>query len=183
MEIKKPNKEIKSNNTYKGGLSISMYNLINSLIESEGFSSQLYLQMAAWCDPQGFTGASKFFRHHAEEERKHMLRHYDFLADKNMLAITPTLKEPPRKYTDLIDIIDTSLEHEFSVTSAYEQAGEKALIEPCHQTYQHLQWYIHEQVEEETLFQTIKDKANILSIGGLVGLALYELDEMLGDLV
>jgi ferritin len=182
MDIKKPTKETKSSGTYKGGLPDNMYNLINSLIEAEAFSSQIYLQMAAWCDPQGYTGAAKFFKKHAEEERKHMLKHYDFLADKNMLAITPMLKEPQKEYIDLNDVLDTALEHEFFVSDTYEKAGEKALLEPCHQTYQHLQWYIHEQVEEESLFQTIVDKANILSKGGITGLALIELDEMLEDL-
>jgi ferritin len=182
MELKKPTKETKSVNTYKGGLPDNMYNLINSLIELEAFSSQIYLQMAAWCDPQGFTGAAKFFRKHAEEERKHMLKHYDFLADKNMLALTPMLKEPQSEYVDLLDIIDSAVEHEFQVSYTYEKSGEQALLEPCHQTYQHLQWYIHEQVEEESLYQTIKDKANILMKGGMTGLALFELDEMLGDL-
>lgn len=182
MDIKKPTKESKSTGTYKGGLPDNMYNLINTLIEAEGFSSQLYLQMAAWCDPQGYTGAAKFFRKHAEEERKHMLKHYDFLADKNMLAVTPMLKEPQKEFVDLLDVLETALDHEFMISTTYEKSAEQALLEPCHQTYQHLQWYVHEQVEEESLFQTIIDKSKILAKGGITGLALIELDEMLEDL-
>jgi ferritin len=111
-----------------------------------------------------------------------MLKLYDFLADKNMVATTPMLKEPQKEYVDLIDVIETVLDHEFMVSSTYEKAGEQALLEPCHQTYQLLQWFIHEQVEEESLYQTIVDKANILMKGGVTGLAIYELDELLGDL-
>lgn len=182
MDIKKPTKETKSSGAYKGGLPDAMYNLINTLIEAEAFSSQIYLQMAAWCDPQGYTGAAKFFKKHAEEERKHMLKHYEFLADKNMLAVTPMLKEPQKEYVDLSDVLETALDHEFMISYTYEKATEQALLEPCHQTHQHLQWYVHEQVEEESLFQTIVDKMNILGKGGMTGPALIELDDMLEDL-
>ena len=113
MELKKP--VIKSTGKpldgYKGGLPQEMIDIINFHIEEEANSSQIYLQMAAWCDPQGYTGASKFFRKHAEEERIHMLKLYDFLADKNIVATTPMLKQPKKDYMDLVDVVETALEH------------------------------------------------------------------------
>jgi ferritin len=185
MELKSPitSKGRKPINGYNGGLPVEMINIINAGIESEAFSSQIYLQMGIWCDVKGFTGAAKFFRKHSEEERKHMLHLYDFLADKNIVAITPVIESPQTEYKGLMDVLYTALEHEFFVTSFYEDAAQKALKLPCHQSYQLFQFFIKEQVEEESLYQTIVDKAEILSIGGLTGVALMELDEILDDLV
>jgi ferritin len=184
MEIKKPTlTSDKPSGGYKGGLPEEIYSLINKQIEVEAFSSQIYLQMAAWCDPQGYTGAAKFYSKHAEEERKHMLKLYEFLADKNMVAETPMLKAPQKEYVDLVDVVETALEHEFMVTMSYEKACEVAMNLPCHQTFQLLQWFVHEQVEEESLFQTIVDKAHILAKGGMNGLSYIELDGILEDLV
>lgn len=186
MEIKKPtiNNKSKALNGYSGGLPEEIISVINKLIGHEGANSQLYLHMAAWCDPQGYTGAAKFFRKHAEEERGHMLKLYEFLADKNIVPITPELVAPPQQtFIDLIEILDLSVEREFETTSLYEDACQRALKLPCHQSYTLFQWFIKEQIEEESLFQTLVDKATILMKGGLTGLALIELDDMLGDLV
>lgn len=168
---------------YNGGLPERMIAIINKHIHDEGVSSQIYLQMSAWCDVKGYTGAAKFFRKHAEEERAHMLKLYDFLADKNIVATTPTLEAPRKDYADLFDVLDTALQHEFSVTYSYEVDAQRALNEPCHQTYQLMQWFIKEQVEEEALYQTIIDRYNILTRGGVSGVGLLEFDEYLGELV
>jgi ferritin len=168
--------------TYKGGLSEVMTTLINSQIEVEASSSQIYLAMAAWADPMGYTGAAKFFRKHYKEEREHMLKLYDFMADKNVVATTPMLSAPDCQYTDLYDVLDTALVHEYYVTSTYEKASEMALNEPSHQCYNLFQYFIKEQVEEESLFKTICDKYNIMKKYGIDGAAILQFDEWLGEL-
>lgn len=180
--MEKPQLNKTKTSTYTGKLSAQTELLLNKLIEAEAFSSQIYLQMAAWCGPKGYTGAEKFFRKHYLEERVHMLKHYDYFSDKNIIPTTPTIQSPQKDYMDLYDVIETALEHEYMISKTYELAGEQVMLEPCHQTYQHLQFFIKEQVEEESLFQTICDKYKILSKGGSIGLAEYMLDEYLGEL-
>ena len=46
---------------------------LQSQIEKEGSSSQLYLAMACWADVKGFNGAAEFLYTHSDEEREHML--------------------------------------------------------------------------------------------------------------
>lgn len=178
LKIKKPEGKTSK---YQGGLPEKMIAIVNKHIESEAFSSQIYLQMAAWCDVQGYTGAAKFFKKHYFEERTHMLKLYEFLADKNIVAVTPTIEAPKQEYACLCEVVDAALEHEFDVTYSYEVDAQVALMEPCHQTYQLMQYFIKEQVEEESLFQTIVDKKNILTKDGVSGLALMELDDILEE--
>ena len=45
-------------------------------------------------------------------------------------------------------------------------------------TYSFLQWFITEQIEEETLFQTILQKFDLL---GRDKLAVYQIDQSLGS--
>ena len=47
-------------------LSKTMVEQLNDQINLEFFSSNLYLQMSAWCEDKGFEGAAEFLRVHAE---------------------------------------------------------------------------------------------------------------------
>lgn len=53
-------------------LSNKMINKINEQINLEFFSSNLYLQMSAWCQAKSFEGTAIFLRAHALEEMEHM---------------------------------------------------------------------------------------------------------------
>jgi ferritin len=168
---------------YNGGLPDKAIEIINKHIHDEAYSSQIYLQMAYWCDVKGYTGAAKFFRKHAEEERAHMIKLYDYMADKNVIPTTPTIEAPKKEYADLYDVIESALQHEFDVTYSYEVDAQRLLEIPCHQTFQLFQWFIKEQVEEESLYQTIVDRYMILMKGGITGTGLLEFDEYLEELV
>ena len=180
--MEKPQLNKGKSSTYSGGLPQNIITLLNKQIEVEAFSSQIYLQMAAWADPKGYLGAASFFRKHAEEERKHMLKLYEFLSDKNVVAITPPLASPQTEYIDLYDAIETAKEHEYYVTSTYEKACEAALNEPCHQAFELFQYFIHEQVEEESLYTSICDRYNLIKKYGVTGAAILEFDKWLESL-
>lgn len=180
MELKKP--AIK-NKDKKCRISDSIYAALNEQLKREFNASNIYLQMYSWCDVNGYVGASSFFKKHALEERDHMMKLYSYLLDKNKLAITPALEMPTSEYIDLYDIVESAKEHEFSVTDSYQKLAELCIAEGDHMTYDLVQWYLHEQLEEEAIFLTLCDRYNILAKGGMTGLAWIEFDEMLGDLV
>lgn len=43
-------------------LSENVVKLLNDQMNLEFYSSNLYLQMSAWCDQQGFEGTAKFYQ-------------------------------------------------------------------------------------------------------------------------
>ena len=55
-------------------LTNQMVKKLNDQLNLEFYSSNLYLQMSAWCDDQNFPSFGKFLRDHASEERQHMER-------------------------------------------------------------------------------------------------------------
>ncbi len=49
-----------------------MVNQLNAQLNLEFYSSNLYLQMSAWCADKGYEGAAAFLKAHAAEEMEHM---------------------------------------------------------------------------------------------------------------
>ena len=62
-------------------LSNKMVDLLNKQINLEFYSSNLYLQMSAWCEYKALESCAEFLRLHAEEEMTHMNRLFKYVAD------------------------------------------------------------------------------------------------------
>jgi len=65
---------------------------------------------------------------------------------------------PDSKYKSLLDIFEKILKHEEFITQSINNLYETAFTEKDYTTGQFLQWYIMEQIEEESMFKGILDK-------------------------
>ena len=138
-------------------LSSNVIKLLNDQMNLEFYSSNLYLQMSAWCEQNGFEGAAKFLSAHAAEEMQHMRK----------------------LFTYLNEIIELTYEHEKLITSKINELVGKTFEEKDYSAFNFLQWYVAEQHEEEKLFSGILDKLNLL---GEDGKGLFLIDKDLGNL-
>lgn len=152
---------------------------LNEQINLEFYSSNLYLQMSAWCDYKGFDGCASFLRGHAREEMDHMRRLFTYVNETGALAQLGRIEAPPTQFDSLQDVFRLTYEHERQVTRAINDLADTAFREKDYSTFNFLQWYVAEQHEEETLFKGILDKIEIL---GTDGKALYMLDKEIGQL-
>ncbi len=135
---------------------------INQQINKEEFSSRLYLAMAIWCEAKGFPGAANFLYKHADEERIHMLKLVHYVADRGGQAELMPLEQPEQKYASLLEVFEKIKGHEIFITESINSLYEVTLNERDYTTANFLQWYITEQVEEESLFSTILDKMKLV---------------------
>ena len=135
---------------------------INQQINKEEFSSRLYLAMAIWCESNGYPGAANFLYKHAEEERTHMLKLVHYVADRGGQAELLPIEQPEQKYKSLLSVFDQILNHEKFITESINLLYEVTMNEREYTTANSLQWYITEQVEEESLFSTILDKIKLV---------------------
>jgi len=135
---------------------------INAQIVIEGYSSQLYLAMASWCESSGMAGAAAFLYKHADEERMHMLKFIHYLNGRGGKAVVSKLEAPPKDYKDIFTVFKEIMKHEEMVTAAINDLVDLTLKEKDFNTNNFLQWYVGEQVEEEALFQGILDKIKLL---------------------
>ncbi len=135
---------------------------LNNQIELEQFSSQLYLAMASWAEKNGYNGAASFLYLHSDEEREHMLRLFHYVNDRGSHAIVPESEKPKSEYESVQYVFEEILEHEKMITSKINDLVGICYEEKDFTTTNFLQWYVQEQIEEETLFSTILDKLNLL---------------------
>ncbi len=130
-------------------------------IKAEEESSRLYLSMASWCEVNGFAGAAQFLFEHATEERMHALKLLSYVNDRGGHANLLALEEPRAEFDSLHQVFEQVLEHEILVTSLINMLVEIAMEEKDFTTLNFLQWFVTEQIEEESLARSIIDKFNL----------------------
>lgn len=160
-------------------LSKKIINNLNAQLNLEFFSSNLYLQMSAWCEKKGFPGAAQFLLVHADEEMQHMRRLFTYLTETGALAVIGKIEAPQSDFASLKEIFELTYEHEKLVTSKINELVETTFQEKDYSSFNFLQWYVAEQHEEEKLFSSILDKFNLV---GTDGRGLYHIDGDLGVL-
>lgn len=158
-------------------ISRNMEKLFNNQIAMEASASNYYLAMASWSEITGYEGASSFLYQQADEERQHMLKIIHYLNNLGVPAKIPAIKEPASSFSSLESIFKAALKSEQSVTQAINKMVELAQKEKDHSSYSFLQWFVTEQIQEETKFETILQKFELI---GRDKIAINEIDKQLG---
>lgn len=143
-------------------LTTQMTERLNTQINLEFYSSNLYLQMSAWADNKGFEGAAEFLKMHAAEEMQHMQKLFDYVLETGGVPLLGTIAAPKSDYQNLREVFEITLAHEKEITAAINELVANAFEQKDFSTFNFLQWYVAEQHEEENLFQSIIDKMDLL---------------------
>ncbi|PHR81229.1 MAG: ferritin [Colwellia sp.] len=160
-------------------LKTEMVEQLNQQINREFYSSNLYLQMSAWCEEKGFSGAAEFMRKHAAEEMDHMTRLFTYVSETGALPILGAIEAAPHEFKSLADVFEQTYKHECQITEHINGLAHQAFTNQDYSTFNFLQWYVAEQHEEETLFKSILDKINLV---GHDGHALFFVDKDLAEM-
>jgi ferritin len=105
-----------------------------------------------------------------------MLKFVHYLNDMGTTATIPATKAPSSSYKSLEVLIKTALKNEQSVTAAIHKMVEISQKDKDHSTYAFLEWFVNEQVQEETKFETLLQKFDLI---GRDKLAINEIDKLL----
>ena len=160
-------------------LSEALIGRLNTQVALELFSSNLYLQMAAWCEHKGLPGCSAFLAQHASEEYQHARKLFTYVTETGGLAQIGSIEAPRAEYAGVQAIFDQTLAHELSITGKINELVKAAMDEGDFSTFNFLQWYVAEQHEEEKLFRNIVDRIRVI---GADGKGLYWIDKEIGKL-
>lgn len=152
---------------------------LDNQIRLESAASNAYLAMASWAESTGYEGAATYFYAQSDEERAHMLKIIHYMNDMGVSATIPAIGEPVRFFETLEDLIKTSLENEQAVTKAVHSTAAIAQKEGDYSTRTFLEWFITEQAHEETKFEMILQKFDLI---GRDKIALHEIDKILSVL-
>jgi ferritin len=135
---------------------------LNAQVEKELFSSNLYLAMASWAETSGYKGTAGFLYKHTEEERMHALKFIHYINDRGGHAIVPALKAAKKEFKSVKSMFTEILDHEFMISAEINKLVGICMDERDFTTQNFMQWYVNEQIEEESTFRSILDKLNLL---------------------
>lgn len=152
---------------------------INDQIAYEASATQAYVAIGSWCERTGYDGSAMFFFEQATEENTHMLKFVHYLNNAGAEAIIPATEKPQGNFDSLESTFQAGLKSEQTVTKLINNLVEFVEREKDRATYSFLQWFVSEQIEEETLFETILQKFEII---GRDKLAIYQIDQSLASI-
>jgi len=143
-------------------LSKTLETELNKQVKIESDSSQIYLAMASWAEIQGFEGIATFMYNQSDEERTHMLKLIKYINQRGGNAIIPQVDKPLLDHTSFKTLFTQLFEHEVFVSENINELVHISLQERDYATHNFLQWYVAEQIEEESTARTILDKINLI---------------------
>lgn len=141
--------------------------ICNRQVEREAYSSNLYLAMASWAETKGMSGIADWMYAQSEEERLHMLKFVKFINERGGHAIIPALEKPPVEYKGVNEMFADVLHHEKFISESINDIVALASQEKDFALLNWIQWFVSEQVEEESSVQAIIDKLNLLGKNNL----------------
>ncbi len=166
-------------NRLQCALSQQTVQLLNQQLAMEGQSSAHYLAMASWCDVKGYKGAAEFLYHHAEEEKEHMLKLFHYINDSGGHALQPEIKGVQLTFESFRKIFDLALAYEVKVTYAIHQLVDHCLSIKDFSTFNFLQWFVAEQIEEEIVTRRAVELFDLI---GEEGIGCYTIDKEISAL-
>ena len=158
-------------------ISESMEKALSEQLNHEFYSAYLYLAMSAYCNSIDFNGAAIWFKAQYQEEHMHATKIYNYLIDQDVHVVLGSIEQPPCEFGSILDVFKSSLSHEQVMSRRLNELSDKALKEKDHATYNLLQWFVIEQVEEES---TVGDIISKLKLVKEDGYGLLMIDTELG---
>ncbi|PAF52591.1 ferritin [Helicobacter sp. 13S00477-4] len=147
-------------------LSKEVVKLLNSQVQKEMFSANLYLSMSSWCYENSFDGAGLFLFDHAEEESDHAKRLVTYLNETDSHVELTKIDAPENTFKSLLEVFEKTYQHEKEITLSINELVDHMLKNKDYPTFNFLQWYVKEQHEEEALFRGIVDKVRLIGDNG-----------------
>ncbi len=157
-------------------LSKTLTTALNLQMTKEAHASQIYLSYGAWAERQGFSGIANFLFRHSQEERNHMMKMLEYILKRGAEAVVTVIPAPPKNPENINTCFEKVFEHEVDNTKAVYKLVKMSFDEEDWATWNFMQWFVKEQIEEETLAMSLLDKVKIAGSKKENNTALYSLD-------
>ena len=149
---------------------------LNEQINAELYSSYLYLAMSAYFGSINLKGFANWMRIQAQEELAHTMKFYDFIEERGGRASLTSIEGPRTEWSSPLEAFEHAYEHETHVTALINALVDVSIEESDHATNNFLQWFVAEQVEEESSADDIVQR---LKLVGNDGAGLFMIDQEL----
>lgn len=152
----------------------------NEQLNAELYSSYLYLSMAAYFQSVNLEGMANWMRCQAQEEILHAMKFYNFINERAGRVVLSGIEGPPVSWDSALAAFEDAYMHEQKVTGLINNLVDLAIQERDHAANAFLQWFVSEQVEEESSVDAVVHK---LKLAGDQGSGLFMIDRELATRV
>ncbi|MFA5237556.1 MAG: ferritin [Methanoregula sp.] len=149
----------------------TMEEALNRQVNRELYSSYLYLGMSAYFETLNLKGFAGWMMIQSNEERAHAMKIYEYIIARQGKVVLDTIEPPKAKWSSAGKVFEEVSAHEQKVTGMIHALVDLAIKEKDHATFEMLQWFVKEQVEEEANAVTICEK--ITTVGDVPGHLFY----------
>ncbi|HPO09883.1 MAG TPA: ferritin [bacterium] len=139
-----------------------MQDAINDQINAELFSAYLYLSMSGHFENVSLRGFANWMRVQAQEEMVHAMKMFDFVIERGGRAILKAVDAPANEWASPVAVFEAAYEHEQKVTARINKLVDIAVELRDHACNTFLQWFVTEQVEEESTASQIVDQLKMI---------------------
>ncbi|MCP4038775.1 MAG: ferritin [bacterium] len=138
-------------------------------LNAEIYSSHLYYSMSAYFESLGLKGFSHWLRIQALEELGHVQKFFDYVHERGGRLIMRAVDAPPHEWESPLAAFEAVYEHEVHVSTLINGLMDLAIARSDHASVNFLQWFIGEQVEEESTADEVVQKLRLVddAKGGL----------------
>ena len=130
-------------------ISKTLETALSRQVNRELYSAYLYLAMSSYFETVSLKGFAKWMRLQAKEERMHAMKLYDYVVARGGKVTLEDIEAPKAKWASAGKVFEDTYAHEQKVTGMINGLVDLAMKENDHATFEMLQWFVKEQVEEE----------------------------------
>jgi ferritin len=158
-------------------MSAALRQAFNDQIALEFSAAYSYLAMAAYLEDGNLEGFAHWMTVQHEEEIEHAHKFFHFLLERGERPHLAALPEPGQSFASVEEVFAKALEHEQRVSAAINHLYEMASAEKDYASLPLLQWFVTEQIEEESNVGRVLERVKLASSHPA---ALLVLDRELG---
>jgi ferritin len=139
-----------------------MEKALNEQTNAELYSAYLYLSMVAYFESVNLPGFANWMKVQTQEELMHAMKIYDFVNERGGRVVLKAIEAPPTEWESPLDAFEAAYKHEQKVTGLINNLVNLAIEEKDHATNSFLQWFVNEQVEEESSVDEVVQKLKMV---------------------
>ena len=159
----------------------TFHQALNEHVGREFAAQQQYIAIAVYFDDQTLPQLSAHFYRQAVEERNHAMMMVQYLLDRNQPVTVTGVDAPKTSFENAVEPVAVALQQEQTVTKQISALMGLARSESDYVAEEFLQWFLKEQLEEESSMSDLLDTVRRASETNILLAEAFLARESVGD--
>ncbi len=143
-------------------ISEKLQEALNDQMNFELYSGYIYLSMSANFEAQNMPGFANWMFIQWQEEFSHAMKFFHYIGERGGKVELRAIQAPDQEWPSALAAFETALHHEQVVTGRINDLVALARAENDQATYNFLQWFVDEQVEEEATADSVVQQLKMM---------------------